>query len=204
LVIDLGCGTGRHLVELRKTNPLAFGLDLSPHLLDLAPRELRHWLLRCDMRHLPIRPESLTGICMWFTPFGYFSDEANRHLLGSLQAVLRPGGILLLDLMNAERLKSGLVEEDVLERGGLRVRNRRSLEKGRVVKRMTIERLDSGAVREAVESVRVYEPTELHRMAHDCGLQLVNVLGHYDGSSFAAMDSPRWLGFFQNGQPGRP
>ena len=196
-VLDLGCGSGRHLAELRKVNPQAFGLDLSPHLLGLAPQNLRGWLLRGDMRQLPIRPDSLSGICLWFTPFGYFSDQENQVLLGTLQRLLRPEGVLLLDLMNASRLKSGLVEEDVLERGGLRVRSRRSLEGGRVIKRMTIERLDSGATREAMESVRVYEPEELRRMACACGLSLVHELGDYVGSKFQAADSLRWLGIFQ-------
>jgi len=195
-VLDLGCGSGRHLVELRKENPLAFGLDLSPQLLALAPVPLRGWLLRGDMRRLPLRPDSLAGICLWFTPFGYFSDAENQALLGRLQRLLEPAGILLLDLMNATRLRAGLVEEDVLERNGLRVRSRRSLEGDRVLKRMVIERLATGAVREAVESVRVYEPQELRCMAEACGLRLAQELGDYDGSVFAAKTSPRWIGLF--------
>jgi SAM-dependent methyltransferase len=196
-VLDLGCGSGRHLAELRKVNPEAFGLDLSSHLLGLAPHRLRGWLLQGDMRHVPIKPGSLAGICLWFTPFGYFSDLENRRLLCRLQGLLRAEGLLLLDLFNATRLKTGLVEEDVVERNGLRVRSRRSLEDGRVLKRMTIERLDSGATREAVESVRVYEADELRNMACDCGLSLIHELGDYDGSPFDAADSQRWLGLFR-------
>jgi SAM-dependent methyltransferase len=196
-VLDLGCGSGRHLVELRKVNSQAFGLDLSSHLLGLAPDSLRGWLVRGDMRHLPIRSETLAGICLWFTPFGYFSDRENHGLLCALDHLLRPNGILLLDLMNAARLKAGLVEEDVLERDGLRVHSRRSLEEGRVIKRMTILRLDSGATREAVESVRLYEPDELRRMACACGLKLVQELGGYDGAKFHEADSLRWLGLFE-------
>ena len=195
-VLDLGCGNGRHLAELRRVNPLAFGLDLSPHLLGLAPTSLRGWLLRGDMRHLPIRPGSLSGICLWFTPFGYFSDQENQSLLGALQRLLQPGGMVLLDLMNALRLKADLVEEDVLERDGLRVHSRRSLEGGRVIKHMTLVRLDTGATREAVESVRVYEPEELQRMAGACGLELTHELGGYDGAKFQAAESLRWLGLF--------
>jgi SAM-dependent methyltransferase len=196
-VLDLACGSGRHLVELRKVNALAFGLDLSPQLLGLAPAGLRGWLLRGDMRRLPLRPGSLAGICLWFTPFGYFSDQENQALLGALQRLLRPDGVLLLDLMNAVRLKSGLVEADVLERNGLRVRSRRSFEAGRVLKRMTIERLATGASREAVESVRVYEPEELLPMARACGLDLALALGDYDGSPFEETRSPRWLALFR-------
>jgi SAM-dependent methyltransferase len=195
-VLDLGCGNGRHLAELRKVNPQAFGLDLSPHLLGLAPASLRGWLLRGDMRHLPIRAGSLSGICLWFTPFGYFSDQENQSLLEALQHLLRLEGTLLLDLMNASRLKTDLVMEDLVERGGLRVHSRRSLEGGRVLKRMTLERLDTGTTREAVESVRVYEPDELRSMADNCGLALTQELGGYDGSPFQAPVSPRWLGIF--------
>lgn len=195
-VLDLACGAGRHLAELRKVNPMAFGLDLSPHLLGLAPHVLRDWLLRGDMRHLPIRPGSLAGVCLWFTPFGYFSDRENQRLLCTLQGMLRPGGVLLLDFLNAARLKAGLVEEDVLERNGLRVHSRRSIEGDRVIKRMEIERLDSGAVREAVESVHIYEPGELKRMACACGFSLRAELGDYAGNDFITDASPRWLGVF--------
>ncbi len=201
-VLDLGCGSGRHLAELRKVNPLAFGLDLSRHLLGMAPAELRGWLLRGDMRRLPLRPGTLAGACLWFTPFGYFSDPENEALLRNLQRLLRPEGGLLLDLMNPSRLRSSLVEEDTLERGGLRVRSRRSLEAGRVVKRMTLERADSGEAREAVESVRLYEPAEIRGLTRACGLAPVRELGDYDGSAFQEAASPRWIGIFVKKLPG--
>ena len=195
-VLDLGCGAGRHLAVLRAKNPLAFGLDLSAHLLGLAPHRLRGWLLRGDMRHLPLRPGSLSGICLWFTPFGYFRDDENRQLITNLHHLLAPGGILLVDFLNAHDLELGLAKDDTIEREGLRVRNRRSMEGKRIVKRMTIERLDSGATREVVESVRVYYPEELQEMAEKCGLILDLELGDYDGASFKDKDSPRWIGLF--------
>lgn len=196
-VLDLGCGNGRHLAELRKVNPQAFGLDLSPQLLGLAPEQLRGWLLRGDMRRLPIRAGSLAGVCLWFTPFGYFSDRENQSLLEALQRLLTPGGLLLLDLMNAARLRADLVSDDVVERSGLQVHSRRTLEGGRIVKRMTLRNTATGAIREAVESVRVYEPDELCAMADSCGLTLQETLGDYAGSPFQAHVSPRWIGLFQ-------
>lgn len=195
-VLDLGCGSGRHLTELRKVNPLAFGLDLSKHLLELSPRILRGWLLRGDMRHLPIRPGNLSGICLWFTPFGYFHDRENRRLLCSLRGLLRPGGVLLLDFLNAHHLRETLVEEDIAEQGGLRVQSHRAIEGDRLVKRMRIERIDTGVVREVMESIRIYESIELRAMAQSCGLTLVQELGDYDGSSFRDTVSPRWIGLF--------
>ena len=126
-VLDLGCGGGRHLEVLRRSNPLAFGLDLSRDLLAMAPTDLRPWLLRGDMRRLPVRPSSLAAICMWFTPFGYFSDAENRDLCRQLRGLLRPGGVLVLDYLNAPQVRAHLVPEDVTLHGTIQVRSRRTL-----------------------------------------------------------------------------
>jgi SAM-dependent methyltransferase len=195
-VLDLGCGTGRHLEILRRANPLAFGMDLSPALLRMAPAALRPWLLRGDMRTLPVREGSLAGICLWFTPFGYFSDEQNRALMLRLGRLLRPGGVLVMDYMNAGLVARTLVSEDTVERAGVRVLSRRALEGDRLVKRMTLVRLDTGETREALESVRLYHPTALQEMAASADLRLRSVMGTYAGEAFAE-DSPRWIGLFE-------
>ncbi|HJU83250.1 MAG TPA: class I SAM-dependent methyltransferase [Holophagaceae bacterium] len=195
-VLDLACGSGRHLEELRKTNPRAFGIDLSPALLRLAPEALRPHLLRADMRRLPLRAGSLSAATLWFTPFGYFSDEANAALLHDLRDLLRPAGVLLVDYLNAAQLRASLVPEDVLERAGMRVRSRRRIEDHRVVKEMELLRLDTGETRRVVESVRVYEPAELLALAAKAGLRLRTALGDYGGGAHTP-ESPRWIGIFE-------
>jgi SAM-dependent methyltransferase len=158
--------------------------------------KLKGHLLRGDMRHLPVKERCLSGICMWFTPFGYFSDEENGQLLSSLSRLLKPGGFLVLDFLNAELLRRQLVPEDVVERNGLRVHSRRAIEEGRVVKRMQIQNLETGAQREVTESVRIYTPVELVNMARHHGLQLSQAFGDYAGSDFIDAVSPRWIGLF--------
>lgn len=195
-VLDLACGTGRHLAALRRANPEAFGLDLSRDLLGMASPGLRPWLLRADMRRLPLRDGALSGICMWFTPFGYFTDDQNRALLARVRALLRPGGVAVLDYLNADQVRATLVREDVATRQGLRVVSRRSLEGARLVKRMDLTRLDTGATRTATESVRLYEPEELRAMAGACGLVPFREAGDYTGRDFGP-GSPRWIGFLR-------
>ena len=194
-VLDLACGGGRHLAELRKVNPQAFGIDLSTTLLGLAPPELRPWLLRADMRRLPVKGK-LTGITLWFTPFGYFSDAENEALLRSLSDLLRPGGVLLIDYLNAAELRRSLVPEDTLERHRIRVTSRRRIEEGRVIKEMELLRLDTGETRQARESVHLYEPWELEAMAARTDLKPRKAMGGYDGSAFDER-SPRWIALFE-------
>jgi len=195
-VLDLGCGSGRHLEVLRGSNPLAFGMDLSRALLALAPMKLRPHLLRGDMRTLPVQAGTLAGACLWFTPFGYFDDDQNLALLQALARALRPDGVLLLDYLNAEGAARTLVPEDTVERQGVRVLSRRTLEGDRLVKRMTLTRLATGEVREAFESVRLYRPNELLALARTAGLKPRTVLGDYTGGPFTS-DSPRWIGIFE-------
>ena len=196
-VLDLACGAGRHLEVLRQTNPQAFGLDLSRELLALAPLPLRPWLLRADMRRLPLRDGHLAGVCLWFTPFGYFDDGQNRALLFRLADLLAPGGILVLDYLNAGQVRRDLVPEDTVERGGVRIRSRRGLEGDRLVKHMELTRLDTGESREALESMRLYEPREILDMAQAAGLECLREAGDYGGAPFQPESSPRWIAFFR-------
>lgn len=195
-VLDLACGTGRHLAVLRETNPEACGLDLSEALLGQAPGSLAGHLVRADMRALPFRTGRLAGICMWFTPFGYFDDAQNHALLAGLREVLRPGGVLLLDYLNADHLRATLVPEDGEERAGIRIRNRRRIAGDRVEKEMTLTRLATGEVRTALESVRIYEPGALTELAASEGLRLRNAYGTYGGEPFGPA-SPRWIALFE-------
>jgi SAM-dependent methyltransferase len=195
-VLDLACGAGRHLEILRRANPLAFGMDLSRTLLQMAPGGLRPWLLRGDMRQIPVKDGTLHGICLWFTPFGYFSDDQNRALMMRLGALLRPQGVLVMDYLNADLVARTLVPEETVERGIIRAQSRRSLEGDRLVKRMVLTRRDTGEVRDVLESVRLYHPTDLQEMAVRAGLRLRRVMGTYAGEAFTD-DSPRWIGVFE-------
>jgi SAM-dependent methyltransferase len=195
-VLDLGCGAGRHLKALHRVNPEAVGMDLSPTLLRLGQGELEGRLLRGDMRALPFRDGCLAGTCLWFTPFGYFSDAGNEALIRDLARVIRPGGVLVMDYLNADHLATHLVAEDEVERNGLRVHSRRSLEGNRVVKRMRIARADGGPVREVTESVRVYRPEELLALLDAGGFRLRRAFGDYGGGPHAPA-SPRWIGILE-------
>ncbi|MGW5861650.1 class I SAM-dependent DNA methyltransferase [Streptomyces sp. NPDC055239] len=96
LVADVGCGTGRITDHLRQLGLDAFGIDLSPGMLDVARRD--HPETRFElgsMTDLALADASVTGLIAWYSLI-HVPDDEIRSVLAQFHRVLRPGGPLLL------------------------------------------------------------------------------------------------------------
>lgn len=195
-VLDLACGAGRHLAELRRVGYAAAGLDLSFRLLDAArDRAQGAPLVRGDMRSLPFRAEAFDVVASYFTSFGYFEDEeGDLRVLAEVRRVLAAGGAFLLDFMNADAVVENLRREDRRTVSGVAVvQERRLVEGGRVVeKRIRIGAGEGTPERAFVERVRLYGSAELTSMMARVGLASSAVFGGYDLSPFGSR-SPRCI-----------
>lgn len=110
-VLDLPCGWGRLHPHLRGMGYDVFGGDLSA--LNLRRHQLEHPapLVRMDFRALPFRSAIADGVFCAFTSWGYFaSDQDNLRQLLEFARVLRPGGVLLLDLTGRDALFAAVSE----------------------------------------------------------------------------------------------
>lgn len=96
-LLDVACGTGAHLVELRRWYTVQ-GIDLSPAMLAVARPRLGDVPLRvADMRTLDLGRTFEAVICL-FSSIGYVTDPAEMHsTIGRLAAHVAPGGVLILD-----------------------------------------------------------------------------------------------------------
>ncbi|MFI7543061.1 class I SAM-dependent methyltransferase [Actinoplanes sp. NPDC049599] len=95
-VADIGCGPGRITGYLRGIGLDAFGIDLSPAMIEVARRD--HPGLRFEvgsMTELDLPDESVTGLLAWFSLIHVPDDEVPK-VLSEFFRVLRPGGALLL------------------------------------------------------------------------------------------------------------
>ncbi|MGA3290203.1 MAG: class I SAM-dependent methyltransferase [Candidatus Bathyarchaeia archaeon] len=72
MVLDLTCGTGRHLIPLSKDGYSIVGLEVSRNLLRIAKNR---WssiqLVRGDIRCLPFKPEAFSVVVSMDNSFGY-------------------------------------------------------------------------------------------------------------------------------------
>jgi SAM-dependent methyltransferase len=188
-VLDLACGAGRHARALAALGMSVTGVDLSRDLLEEAARRETPGIayVRADMRRLPF-VGVFDAVCQMFTSFGYFeTDEEDLAALAEAGAALKPGGRLLLDYVNRERVLTGLVPEDIDSEGGYQIAQARSVtpDGRRVLKRVKLTAAD-GAVSEYTESVRLYPPEEMTGLLHRAGLEEEARYGDLAGSPFTA------------------
>jgi SAM-dependent methyltransferase len=184
-VLDLCCGRGRHLRALE-----AIGVDLNLASLRGLPAAC------ADIRALPLRSASLDAVVSLFSSFGCLeTDGDDLRVLREVARVLRPGGALLVDLLNRESSLAGFVPavQRVEEDGTLVVEQRRfdaltsRLTTSFVLVAPSGERTDSVG-----HSLRLYTLTELSRMLAEAGLQLERVYGGFAGEEYA-LESVRMI-----------
>lgn len=181
-VLDLACGHGRISNRLAQRGCGVTGLDASPFFLGRARRDadelgVEVTYIEGDMRSLPLADESFDLVVNWFTAFGYFSDPDNRQVLREARRVLRPGGRLLIENNNRDRILCNLQPEGVIERGDDYLIDRRTFDPAS--SRMLDERvvIREGTVRRSRFFVRMFTPAELRDWLLDAGFAAAMVYG---------------------------
>lgn len=190
-VLDDCCGFGRHGVALAEHGLDVFGIDLSRDLLASAPEldgaagTIVGRLAQADMRALPFPDATFEAVVNLFTSFGYLGEDGDARALSEMARVLRPGGTLVMDLMNPAVIRAGLRPESREERDGVVLEARRSLEDDgrRVVKRVDLT-LATGERRSWREDVRMYEPDEIDGWLAARGLATVRRAGDFSGVAY--------------------
>jgi SAM-dependent methyltransferase len=108
-VLDMPCGVGRHSLELARRGCAVTGVDRTAAYLIIAAENasaqgLELELVQADMRQF-VRTESYDLAINLFTSFGYFEDQADdRRVADNLFRSLKPGGILVMEMMGKEVL----------------------------------------------------------------------------------------------------
>jgi SAM-dependent methyltransferase len=199
-VLDLGCGTGRHLRALAAHGAVPVGLDRSLPLLVRARASLpRTDLVAGDLRALPFRAGAFQGALSMFTSLGYFASEADHAaaFAGAAHA-LAPGAFLAVDYLNAEAVAAGPGPDSRRVVGEFEVEERRWIAAGgtRIEKEVTVRRRGAGEasepVKHYVESVALWDRPELEGRLRRVGLEPRVAAGDYQGAPFGPR-SPRLI-----------
>jgi SAM-dependent methyltransferase len=205
-VLDVGCGHGRHSLELARRGFAVVGVDLSPRSIEAAraaaaEQGLDVSFLRLDARELPFDAEFDAAINLFTSVVGYFDDEAdNEHVLCGVARALRPGGSFLIDTLNLLALARGFRELEWQEfDSGTVMLERREFDfrRGRSGATWTFLRSD-GARREVRHSLRAYAPHELIAMLERAGFEVVGSWGDFEGGD---LSFDRWRLILRGDKP---
>lgn len=95
-VVEMGCGAGRIAAHLRESGLAVAGVDLSPGMIGQARAAHPELPLAVgDLRALPLREGSLSGVVCWYSLIHLAPDEL-PHACAGLARVTRPGGPVLV------------------------------------------------------------------------------------------------------------
>ncbi len=181
-ILDIGCGTGRHSIELAQRGYDVTGLDLSETLLSKAKKKaaeakVRVRFIRADARNSHFRAEFdlVIMICEGAFPL-METDGMNFSILENAARALKPDGKLILTTLNALFPLFHSVK-DFRESAGQRT-------EGNTFDLMTFRnhsRLettdDSGRVKTLVCDERYYTPSEISWLLKSLGFRAVSIYG---------------------------
>jgi SAM-dependent methyltransferase len=183
-VLDLGCGYGRHAMELAARGFHVVGLDLSTPLLvrggeEAHRRGLTINFVRGDMRELDFENQFDATYCL-FSTFGYFDDETNKKTLQNVARALKPGGKVLVEILNRDYVIADLPTRVWWEGDGCVVLE--EVELNYFSSRIQVNRsvvFDDGRQLEQEISVRAYSLHEVGKLMHAAGFRVLEVSGGY-------------------------
>lgn len=192
-VLDLCCGQGRHAVLLAARGYRVTGQDLNRAYLDVAVEAARTAGVHIDTVHADMRviphDEPFEAIINMFTAFGYLESEADDlRVLRAAARALRPGGRLLMDLLNREWVVANYAEHDwhAGEDGTLYL-ERRQLDLASSRNHVTFTAVPPEGGRREIggHHVRLYTLTEMIGLLTTAGLRLVQVYGGFEDEPYS-------------------
>jgi len=185
-IIDVGCGTGRHSIELAQRGYKVCGIDLSENMLKKAKekagqKQVNISFFQCDARNLPFKREFDVAIMLCEGAFPLMeTDEENYAILNSVSESLNQrakfifttlSGLFPLfhsinDFHAQDAEKGGAVYEST----GFDLMTFRDY---------NITRLedDSGVVRELKCNERYYVPSEITWLLKTLGFTSIEIFG---------------------------
>jgi SAM-dependent methyltransferase len=193
-ILDLGCGKGRHALVMQECGYHVTGLDLSPNSIGEAKKLSNHQepeFYVHDMR-MPFRTRYYDVVMNLFTSFGYFETKNDElKTLHSMKLALKPGGIIVIDYLNAHKVQAGLPKSGEKNVQDIQFSWHTKEDADFVVKNILVN--DRGRKSEFCERVRLIKPAEFNLLLEDAGLHIIHTFGNYKLDPFVAEHSDRFI-----------
>ena len=194
-MLDLGCGAGRHAKYLASKGFNVKGIDLAFSSIRQAKKSETFNLQfhQQDMR-MPFGNDRFDYVFNFFTSFGYFkNDEDNHRVIHNIFKSLKPGGLLVMDYINAAWSEKRLVAEEKKEIDGIAYYLTRWTDDKNFYKKIVIEDIQTEGPFEYTEQVAKLSLADFENLFGCNGLELEQVYGDYQLNGYDEQASPRLI-----------
>lgn len=192
-VCDLACGKGRHSIYLNKKGLNVLGLDLAEQSIAEAKKhenERLHFDTH-DMRDV-YEDEKFDVVFNLFTSFGYFDDQSDNLLvLQSVSEMLKPGGRLLIDFLNAKYTVDNLVKDEVKEVESIPFHIERNYDGKHILKNIQFNA--EGKAFDFTEKVQAVSYDDFKRLLSEAGFKIEETFGDFKLNAFDEESSERLI-----------
>jgi SAM-dependent methyltransferase len=190
-ILDMPCGVGRHSLELSRRSYRVTAVDRTAAYLRVARQRaaaegLDLELIQADMRSF-VRPGAFDLALNLFTSFGYFEDPAeDRMVAANLCRSLRPGGVLVMEMMGKEVLARIFLPRDwqELPDGTLYLQEREVTHNWTWMENRWILVRPDGRRHEYAVNHRIYDGAGLRALLLEVGFGSVALYGDLEGQAY--------------------
>lgn len=195
--LDLGCGKGRHAIQLKKHYDSVTGIDLSIESINQAAKNKIKGLRfsQQDMRDFKLE-SNVDIIFNLFTSFGYFNAmDDNLKVLNNCYNQLNKSGHLIIDFFNANKVRLSLIKQENKIINGINFKIERTIRDNKVIK--TISFKDSNKLFFFEEKVQLLTLDDFQNLLAKANFKLTKYFGNYNLAPFETNSSDRLILFAQ-------
>ncbi len=182
-ILDLCGGHGRHTLELcRRGFKSCTLLDFSPSLIDIARKrsetqDCQIELICADARQIDLPPARFDHVLVMGNSLGYVQEpNADGRILSEAYRLLRPGGWLLVDVVDGTAAKQNFAPNAWHEIGeDIVVCRERELTLESIrARELVLSKLD-GLIRDRTYAIRLYDSYRLAELLEHAGFDRVGI-----------------------------
>jgi SAM-dependent methyltransferase len=194
-MLDIGCGKGRHAIQLANLGFDVTGIDLSKASIEEALKQEKDNLhfYQHDMREI-FWINYFDYAFNLFTSFGYFNTKReNNNAIQSIAQSLKTGGKLVVDYLNVHFTEQNMVHESKELINNAAYTITRWHDEQKFYKKILIE---DPALTEAIaftEVVSKFTLADFEALLLPHQLKIKDVFGDYQLNSFDEQKSPRLI-----------
>ena len=195
LMLDIACGRGRHSRILASMGFDVTGIDLAVESIKEAKKyetENLHFFVH-DMR-LPFWINYFDYAFNFFTSFGYFNTRREHdNSIRTIAQSIKPGGIFVLDYLNAHYAEDHLVHKSELKIDDVTYFITKWFDENHFYKKIIVEDEALKKPIEHQEKVAKFSLGDFNEMLAYHKLQVQEVFGDCSFNSYHVKNSPRMV-----------